>query len=727
MTDDTTADDALPKEKESESDPRKEATQALLKKLREIFDQSFPEYLKETHFEIKHDEGKGPWKIDFSYKEEKDNVEEEKHIEVKASCSGTLSTHDVIFKLSSTKGEEGIRLGFRKEGKRGSKSFEVVRLGDLSGGEGKGGGGDIPLKYTGKTFSQNVLEIWFPQQKEGEGSILQVPIDLEMYEEGGSREQYKFDDYWAEFSEEGLNVSVPEVEAKREEEGEEFTIEATGESDSYRSWMRVGLSCLVYWTLCNIYDGDGALREDGGIPDGFPELEEYRAKRPVNLDPATVIDKLESEERDDKLYFPWHVIESACSALNAGKNVIFTGPPGCGKSKLASFLAERAAGQDPLMTTASPAWSTGDLIGRYMPAREGRGLVFQEGVFLRALGDTDERSRWLVIDEFNRADIDSCFGELFSVLAGDVAELPFEKEDESEEDTPEGKTNEAHPVRIVPEGEEDSEKDADYIVPDKFRLIGTMNDADRSGLNNLSFALMRRFAIIHVESPKESDIRDIISDEINKTSKDLNLEKNAWNVNKNGTTRCELESIKDELERLFTPRGSEGADEEIEDLVSDSVVGVSVIGDVIRFVGEGIRTEAKGDSLDRSDDLEKGAPWDDMDDLAEKLTLSYLALATVLQVFPQLEALEMGTQQDQNKLFQAVLHIFEAFHEDHGDKLVMLRVKRENGSYTLESEEKIGDFLFRNLKTRFPRQAKNWKDKLEMYLSDRNTDEDANE
>jgi hypothetical protein len=141
MTDDTTADDALPKEKESEPDPRKEATQALLKKLREIFDQSFPEYLKETHFEIKHDEGKGPWKIDFSYKEEKDNVEEEKHIEVKASCSGTLSTHDVIFKLSSTKGEEGIRLGFRKEGKRGSKSFEVVRLGDQSCGEGKGGGG----------------------------------------------------------------------------------------------------------------------------------------------------------------------------------------------------------------------------------------------------------------------------------------------------------------------------------------------------------------------------------------------------------------------------------------------------------------------------------------------------------------------------------------------------------------------------------------------------------
>jgi MoxR-like ATPase len=625
--------------------------------------------------------------------------------------------------VSKTKDGEGIRLGFRKKGKRGSKSFEILRLGDLSGSKGEGGGNNIQLKYTGKTFSQNVLEVWFPQRKEEEASILQVPIDLDMYEEEGGVEKYKFDDYWAEFSEEGLNVRVPEVTAAREENEEGFAIKTTGESDSYRSWMRVGLSCLVYWTLCNIYDGDGALREEGGIPDGFPELEEYRAKRPVNLDPATVIDKLESEEREDKLYFPWHVIESACSALNAGKNVIFTGPPGCGKSKLASFLAKRATGQEPLMTTASPAWSTGDLIGRYMPAREGHGLVFQEGVFLRALGDTDERSRWLVIDEFNRADIDSCFGELFSVLAGDVAELPFEKENESEEDRPEGETNEAHPVRIVPEGEEDGEKDADYIVPDKFRLIGTMNDADRSGLNDLSFALMRRFAIIHVESPKESDINDIISNEINKTSKDLNLEKNAWDVNKKVTTRCSLELIEDELKNLFTPRKSGSTDGEIEDLITDSVVGVSVIGDIIRFVGEGIRTEEKDKPLDRSDDLEDDAPWDDMDDLAEKLTLSYLALATVLQIFPQLEALEMGTQQDQNKLFQAVLHIFEAFHKDHEDELVMLRVKREDGSYTLESEEMIGDFLFRNLKTRFPRQAGSWKEDLSQYLPDENTNE----
>jgi hypothetical protein len=361
-----------------------------------------------------------------------------------------------------------------------------------------------------------------------------------------------------------------------------------------------------------------------------------------------------------------------------------------------------------------------------MPAREGHGLVFQEGLFLRALGDTDERSSWLVIDEFNRADIDACFGELFSVFAGDAVELPFEKEGESEDDTEEEEDDEAHPVRIVPEGDE-AETEVDYLVPDKFRLIGTMNDADRSGLNDLSFALMRRFSIIHVGSPRKDQVKTIIENEIENTTDDLELEKNAWDVSQKGTIRCRLEMIREELERLFTPRSSESENTGIEDLISDSVVGVSVTGDVIRFVGEGIRTEAKDESLDRSDDLEDDSPWDNMDDLAEKLTLSYLALAAVLQVFPQLEALEMGTQQDQNKLFQAVLHIFEAFHEDHEDKLVMLRVKREDGSYTLESEETIGEFLFRNLKTRFPRQAESWKDELDKCLSDGNTNEDGNE
>ena len=724
MTDDTTIDEAPPKEEESEPDPREEATQALLNALLDVFDQNFGDQFEQARFDIvqkEEDEEKERWEFSLqgrgSDNEDSSGEEKGKYEFFLDPLSGGESAQKekVYAKIRSEEEEGKINLHIKGSGSGKWKKFELVEIADTE--EGWEVNQEASPEYGNRKFSQNVLEVWFPQRddKEEEEETLQIPVHLESDLDG--------DLSWGMFSDEGLKIPLPDVKVEREGDGKGFQANV----GSREGWRHVGLSFLMYWVICNVYAGNGTLRrDDDHIPKGFPELEKYRAKRPVNLNPATVIDELEDEDRDDKLYFPWHVIESACSALNAGKNVIFTGPPGCGKSKLASFLAKRATGQDPLMTTASPAWSTGDLIGRYMPAREGHGLVFQEGLFLRALGDTDERSSWLVIDEFNRADIDACFGELFSVFAGDAVELPFEKEGESEDDTEEEEDDEAHPVRIVPEGDE-AETEVDYLVPDKFRLIGTMNDADRSGLNELSFALMRRFSIIHVGSPRKDQVKTIIENEIENTTDDLELEKNAWDVSQKGTIRCRLELIREELERLFTPRSSESENTGIEDLISDSVVGVSVTGDVIRFVGEGIRTEAKDESLDRSDDLEDDSPWDNMDDLAEKLTLSYLALAAVLQVFPQLEALEMGTQQDQNKLFQAVLHIFEAFHEDHEDKLVMLRVKREDGSYTLESEETIGEFLFRNLKTRFPRQAESWKDELDKYLSDGNTNEDGNE
>src|SRR5262249_10899735 len=140
-----------------------------------------------------------------------------------------------------------------------------------------------------------------------------------------------------------------------------------------------------------------------------------------------------------------HVVEAACAALNAGKHVIFTGPPGCGKSKLAGVLAASATGREPLMVTASPAWSSGDLVGRYFPRRDAPGLEFRPGFFLRVM---DEGNRWLVIDEFNRANIDECFGELFSVLADDVVELPFDEE--VAQHAGDGAPAQIAPVRIVP-------------------------------------------------------------------------------------------------------------------------------------------------------------------------------------------------------------------------------------------------------------------------------------
>lgn len=739
MTDASTSDESSTDEQDPLEKQRKEITEAVLTELREVFESNFGRDFDEAQFVIAQDEDEtirdeGPWTIRLKgrsrVQEEPIRSEGKHELFLDSGDDEHSGSEKINLKVVGNLEEGGVEIHIKRAKSKRWAKFNMLNIRSIDPEEYRESYEKIPTNsavYPGyKNVSPSVLEVWFPSDDEDKG-VLETPIRLESYP--GYTRPEELSEKWGKVTGDGLEVSIPDLELKRV--GDEFCAQVV----SGEEWRHVGLSFLMYWVVCNVYAGNGTLRQDDDnqIQDGFPELRKYRAKRPVNLEPDSVLEDL----KDDGLYFPWHVIESACSALNAGKNVIFTGPPGGGKSKLASFLAEKATGQDPLMTTASPAWSTGDLIGRYMPDREGHGLVFQEGVFLRALGDTNERPRWLVIDEFNRADIDACFGELFSVLAGDAVELPFKKETQDGDEAASGESGGLHPVRIAPEGE-NTEMEFDYLVPDTFRLIGTMNDADRSGLNNLSFALMRRFAIIPVEAPDESDVRDIIEKYIEETEEDLQLESTAWNVHEMGTKRCRLGaekgsksteddnngydgSIEDELKFLFAADESK-AGQKFSNLVSDGVVGVSVIRDVIRFVGEGIRFGKEKHKLKKDDEL-----WANIGKrrkigkLAENLTLSYLALATVLQIFPQLEALGMGADRKQDRLRQAIRHIFEAFQvgKDY-DPLLMLRVRREDDKYILESRDTIAEFLFENLQTRFPQQAKDWRGDLDEYFSNGN-------
>jgi MoxR-like ATPase len=703
------------------------AVDALLAHLKEILQNRFADwatarrFIVESREELAHESE--PCTIQFVGVEENEN-ERSKYLSLRLKASqGEKRSSSHILKIGLGRDENWVTLRVRKRGKGRSKIFPIFELvGEIEDGW-TAGPNDADLKYRHRKFSPNVLKVWFPKSGEEEEGTLQIPLQL--YHQSTDRDRAAANtkrergEGWARFENDGLIVSLPDASVRPGLENEaavagtgtqeQFDIETNGEA-----WLPVWMSYLLYWVICNVYAKNGLLREDDGtIPKGFPTLKDYKAKRPVDLDPADVIDRLKKQE----LHFPWHVIESACAALNAGKNVIFTGPPGCGKSKLASFLSKQATGADPLMATASPAWTSGDLMGRYMPSRAREGLEFRKGFFLRAIGQ-NQRTRWLIVDEFNRADIDACFGELFSVLAGDAVELPFQKSVQGEE------TDDAErfePVRIIPGGD-DAETDADYLVPEEFRLIGTMNDADRSGLNNLSYALMRRFAIIPVEAPDSDAIKEIIDSKVEKITDELQLDKHAWNVDERGETRCALKLIEDEVTALFartkTPSDLEGRSRgSFQNLVSEAVVGVSVVADLLRFVGEGLRAEIHQGKLQKTAVKDQAshsnAEW------AKNLTLSYLALGVVLQVYPQLEALEVNTGGEKNRLLQAIQHIFNSFHQGFSaDKLLMLRVSKSDNGYKLESDETISEFLFRNLQTRFPHQAEGWKHELSDYLSD---------
>jgi 5-methylcytosine-specific restriction protein B len=162
-------------------------------------------------------------------------------------------------------------------------------------------------------------------------------------------------------------------------------------------------------------------------------------------------------------------------AIERKGQAIFYGPPGTGKTFIAEKLAQHlVGGHDGFweLVQFHPAYAYEDFIQGIRPVTQANATLRYElipGRFLQFCAQARNRQGLcvLIIDEINRANLATVFGELMYLL---------EYRDQA--------------IPLAGGGA--------FSIPANVRLLGTMNTADRS-IALVDNALRRRFAFIHLQ------------------------------------------------------------------------------------------------------------------------------------------------------------------------------------------------------------------------------------
>lgn len=188
-------------------------------------------------------------------------------------------------------------------------------------------------------------------------------------------------------------------------------------------------------------------------------------------------------------------IEKIVDLLKKNYQIILSGPPGTSKSYIAQKISEifitKHGEESVLKIQFHPQFSYQDFIGGFIV--RGENVQPNRGLFLSFIDlaiKNNSKEFLLIIDEINRANTSSVFGEVLQCL------------------------DRGYKSQIMLGGNKE-----EIQIPKNLYIIGTMNTADRT-LGSMDFALRRRFVNIYIP-PNEDELISLVELENDLSAKDF--------------------------------------------------------------------------------------------------------------------------------------------------------------------------------------------------------------
>lgn len=199
-----------------------------------------------------------------------------------------------------------------------------------------------------------------------------------------------------------------------------------------------------------------------------------------------------------ELYLPDDTFLKEIQSLLAEKRqVIFQGPPGTGKTYVAQKLALHLAGSAERVSLVQfhPSYAYEDFVQGFRPTlKNGQaGFELRKGPLLEIAEKAggSEKPHYLIIDEINRGNLATVFGELYFLLEyrGEKMRLQY------------------------------SDKGEEFALPKNLFIIGTMNTADRS-IAMVDLALRRRFYFVEFH-PEKEPVKEVLREWLRQHANDM--------------------------------------------------------------------------------------------------------------------------------------------------------------------------------------------------------------